>query len=168
MEPMTVERTKELNGKYQIYLVDMVEDDREDLQLVEELLDKSGLTNRRTFATLGEYEATLRRDPLLTPHIALLDYQPSIGSTLTGYTIMRMLVTRSTTKRLTTKCIMVTGHSEERDIRKFFHNGGYAWLNKNDREFRDELTEIVIKAIAELKEAMEELESWKDLKEDNK
>src|SRR5690349_18853816 len=128
---------EEINKKYPLYLVDIAEDDSDDMQRVEELLDKAGLHNRRKFNSLDEYESALKDDPNITPHFAFIDYKPSPGSTLNGMRITTILVKRTKLKSLKTKVFMLSGLYDAKLVRKFFRNGGWDWLDKNDLDYDD-------------------------------
>jgi DNA-binding NtrC family response regulator len=164
---MTNEAISKINERYQLLLVDIADDDPEDRALVEELLDRSGLHNRRRFDSLDEYQRALEENPNLTPHIALLDFRPSKGSDLTGLQITIMLMKRSKSKSLRTKAVIISGMpAHPKIIRKFFRVGGFDWLDKNDHDYKDQLTETIMDAIIDVQEALEE-RAWIDgLEED--
>lgn len=163
---MTKESIEKLNGKYPLYIIDIADDDSDDLALVEELLDKNNLRNRRKFHSLDEYEKALEGDPDITPHIAFLDYMPAAGSQLTGLRVTIMLMKRSKAKSLRTKVIMMSGVFEASIMRKFFRAGGFDWLDKNHPEYGDQLTETVMDAIVDIEEALEE-RAWIDALEED-
>lgn len=160
---MTVEVLKKMNQKYPIWLADLVEDDDYYMKMIEGVLDLNGLHNRRKFEDNMQYELALKENPYITPQIALIDFSP--GMAVTGLDITKMLVKRSEKKVLRTKVIMLTHHDLSRDIRKFFHIGGFAWVNKMESDAGEQMKWHTQEACEEIKEAYMYREFVDELKE---
>lgn len=157
---------EEINKIYPVSLVDIADDDNDDISLVEELLDKVGIRNRRKFKSLDEYEQALLENPKITPQLAFIDYRPAHGSELNGMHITVMLVKRTASKSLATKVFMLSGLYDAKVVRKFFRNGGWDWLDKNDPNYKDDFIDSVMDAIVEIERALEERALLDELDED--
>jgi FixJ family two-component response regulator len=163
---MTAKAVEKLNEQHPLsMLIDIADDNKGVVEKVEALLDRNGLTNRRKFFSPEEYRKALEENPLLTPNIAIVDYRYE-GHVLDGYQLTLMLVSRTKRKILRPKVIMITGFDHPRTIRNFFHKGGFAWLNKHDIDFDDQLVERVMEAISEFIEIMEDRAFFGEMEEE--
>lgn len=159
---MTTEAISKINEKYPLNLVDLIEDSSEYMDMVIEILHKNGITNIRPFDSPDKYEEALIDNPDLTPQLAFVDYRfPQ--STLTGVDLTIMLVKRAKHKTLKPRVIMITGWENQRDTRRFFHKGGFAWLDKNEFDFKEQLVDMLQQAIDEIKDAYEERDIYDSL-----
>lgn len=162
---MTAETTAKLNAKYPVFLVHLVDDDKDDIELVEEVLRRNNLRNIKKFSKPEEYERALEDNPFITPHLAFVDFNFD-GSPLNGLHLSTILYKRSKEKSLATKVFMVSDHNHPDDIIKFFHNGGFAWIYKSDENFRDTLVERVTEAVVDITRAMENRAFLDEIKDD--
>lgn len=165
---MTDQLLRKLNEEHPLNIVidiDVVEDQTYYRELLFELLRLHNLKEARPFVDPDEYKQKLNTEPNFIPHMALLDYKYD-GSQLNGNDLTEFLISRADRLKLPRPIIfMITGWNEVEVVKDFYEMGGFTWIDKDARAFKEVFKSKVNKGLNKIYALYDDLAFYEDLEE---